>query len=129
MKKLKKVTVFLLASVVAILIAASMPVGHAQATESNAPLKATDLGGLNLNGYCHQKYYISTWSTKRDGYAYLSYNSPYGWKCSVRTYYLDQTWSESLGMDLNEACRMQKGSGAYAGLTGNKDPYSWHCFR
>ena len=130
MKLHKGISIALVMSILIIALASNQPVQASRSEDiSMAPLRATDLGGLDLDNYCHEKYYISNWSTWRDGEAYLSYYSPYGWKCNVLTVFLGETWTEYYGMDLNEACRMQKGSGAYAGLVGAQDPYSWHCFR
>src|SRR5262245_3627351 len=76
---------------------------------------ATRLGGVDVERVCQFDY----------GYhAYVAYWSAYGWRCNPvpgEPYYkgLDKN------ADLNKACRLQYGAGAYATFSDVNNPYSW----
>lgn len=87
---------------------------------------ASRLGGINLNSYCQR-----TVSPGDASIAYLVENNAWGWRC------VDSMWMGApfgwatyrvRGMDLNYACRLQYGGGAYAVLEQNH-ARGWACYR
>ena len=80
---------------------------------------STRLGGVNVENECQFAY----------GYhAYVAYWSAFGWRCNPvpgNPYYkiLDKS------VDMNQACRLQYGGGAFASYSDAGNPYSWSCYR
>ena len=87
---------------------------------------ATRLGGVNLGSYCQRT--VNPGDASID---FLVENNAYGWRCA------DSAWSgapfgwvtyQLRGMDLNHACRLQYGNGAYVELEQNH-AQGWVCYR
>lgn len=87
---------------------------------------ATRLGGINLGAYCQR-----TVNPGDASIPYLFENHARGWRC------VDSAWAgPPIGwvtyrfreMDLNHACRLQYGGGAYAVLEQNH-ARGWACYR
>ena len=87
---------------------------------------ASRLGGINLNSYCQRTVELGNASI-----AYLVENNARGWRC------VDSMWMGApfgwatyrvRGMDLNYACRLQYGAGAYVVLEQN-NARGWVCYR
>ncbi len=90
---------------------------------------ATQLGGLNLKAFCQYKW---------GGNVALRPPSDAGtWVCETVSYVYVlcpmivcmEPRDQDHGIDTNEACRWQYGSGAYARASNWSDPYSWRCYR
>lgn len=87
---------------------------------------ATRLGGINLGAYCQKTVAPGDASVAR-----LVENHARGWRC------VDSMWMGApygwatyrvREMDLNHACRLQYGGGAYAKLEQNH-AQGWACYR
>jgi hypothetical protein len=105
-----------LSATAAVTIGAVVALPALQAPHASA---STRLGGVNVEAECQFAY----------GYhAYVAYWSAYGWRCNPvpgNVYYkgLDKS------VDMNLACRLQYGSGAFASASDAGNPYSWSCYR
>lgn len=86
---------------------------------------ATRLGGIDLQRYCTDTAPVG-WVSK----IVLVENHARGWRCQDSTYYgAPIGWISVLrSLDLNQACRMQYGQGAYAVLEQNH-AQGWKCYR
>ncbi|MFF5638275.1 hypothetical protein [Streptomyces sp. NPDC012825] len=87
---------------------------------------ATRLGGINLSAYCQKTVNPGDASIAR-----LVENHARGWRC------VDSMWMGApfgwatynvRGMDLDHACRLQYGGGAYKVLEQNH-AQGWACYR
>jgi hypothetical protein len=87
-----------------------------QASPASASVR---LGGVNVEGECQFAY----------GYhAYVASWSAYGWRCNPvpgNAYYK----SLDKNVDMNQACVVQYGGGAFASFSDAGNPYSWSCYR
>jgi hypothetical protein len=78
-----------------------------------------DLGGVDVMRWCraaaggNAKYVTSPSVNQRD---------PYSWRCNM-------SGSPSWGVDMNGACGLQQGNGAYSRPLDAHNAYSWHCFK
>ena len=81
---------------------------------------ATRLGGVDMQRACTVQ-----WANYGPTTAIvLDQHNAYSWKC--RSNYTGYILG---GVDVNEECVLQYGSGAYSGLGSSTDPYSWYCQR
>jgi hypothetical protein len=95
------------AGVAAVISLGAAPAAHAE----------TMLGGVDVNAWC--KSFVG--ATELSGIRYDPSNA-YSWRCT----YLDLSWRD---VDMNAACDLQYGGGAYSRPLNKHDARSWRCFR
>jgi hypothetical protein len=106
---------FVTAAIIAACAAGGLALPVFQASPASA---STRLGGVSVEGWCQFAW----------GYhAYIAYWSAWGWRCNPvpnNSYYkvLDKS------VDMNGACRLQYGNGAWASASDAGNPYSWSCY-
>lgn len=110
-----------LAVAVATLLAAG-GAGLAAATPASA---STQLGGVSVAKYCSA---TALANGAQASYAVSVNNSASGWRCNDQHWNGLYWWSQLRGVDMNRACSIQYGPGAWA-----YDPTStllgWRCYR
>lgn len=122
-------------------IALVMMIGAFAATGEQASA-ATRVGGLDIQGWCESKYF--TWSINYVTVvkAALDGHNVDGWRCRVATgkVYPNTGWGSNAtyehvvdgyvySVDMDDVCRRQYGSRAFARYSNWNDPYSWSCYR
>jgi hypothetical protein len=103
---------------------------------------ATRLGGLDLAQYCRLKYSTSAPTFSAVATASLKVYNAGGWRCIQMTTSLWPKYVNGIfsgfdsvrrtfeySIDMNDVCRRQYGSGAYASYSNWSNPYSWSCYR
>ncbi len=81
----------------------------------NAPAASAAVRGVSVADYCYALYAGS--SPK----AVLVAPNVTGWRCRLNWWF----YSRDVGVDMNQACRMQYGTSAYYVTWSN--PFSWRC--
>jgi hypothetical protein len=85
---------------------------------ATAPAHASAmLGGVNVTRACTIQHLT--------GADLVAWNV-YGWRCIYHGAYITVNWG---GVNLNQECASEYGSGAYAGYLDYNNPYSWRCYR
>ena len=87
---------------------------------ANTSSASTRLGGVDMQRACSVQWatYGPTTAVVRDQH------NAYSWVC--RSNYTSYILG---GVNVNQECVLQYGSGAYAGLGSASNPYSWYCQR
>ena len=101
---------------------------------------ATRPGGPDIEGYCGLKYPAQGGNDVAMAKASLKYHAADGWRCyqvAVESYptggWLYTRYEHVIDyaeykIDLNDACRQQYGSRAWASAGSSSNPSSWFCY-
>ncbi|MBU6280274.1 MAG: hypothetical protein KGN78_13615 [Actinomycetales bacterium] len=84
---------------------------------------ATRIGGVNVQNFCDKTYGVGTTRA-----SWSNYSDPFGWGCNYRSATGLFDWYRWGGVDMNKACVLQYGRGAYAGLAA-RNVMGWYCQR
>lgn len=76
--------------------------------------EARELGGVNLNQYCRNRYGESARAVKVQ-------NNAWGWRCKIE--------EDKVSISMDHVCKVQyNNQRAYSRATDPNNPYSWKCF-
>jgi hypothetical protein len=80
-------------------------------------IDAAPMRGVDIDAYCKTKYGNNALANNQEGHAY-------SWRCMVKDRNGGNKYFE---INMDEACRMQYGSGFKSATNDTNDKYSWRC--